>query len=364
MASREGKDHAACQPGDCQVVRPAPPTPGMIYNPLVSSNETLKAWERFIAARPEAHLLQTSQWGALKAAFGWQVHHTICEAAGAQSLSLRLAPGLKFAYVPKGPAGDWLPDLLPALAQAAREAGAFMLKLEPDMDWVPDMAEALQTHGFLPSPQTIQPRRTIVVDLSPSEDEILACMKQKTRYNIRLADRKGVSVRPWDDIPAFAAMTLETAERDGFGAHSEAYFQRAYDLFSPLGACRLLVAEVDSDPVAAIMVFRRGARAWYFYGASTDRHREKMPAYLLQWEGMRWAKSHGCTSYDLWGIPDADEETLEAHFTERNDGLWGVYRFKRGFGGMVTRTMGAWDLPLIPALYRPYRWLMARRSGD
>ena len=114
----------------------------------------------------------------------------------------------------------------------------------------------------------------------------------------------------------------------------------------------MLVAEVETEPVAAIMVFRRGERAWYFYGASTNRHRERMPTYLLQWEAMRWAKANGCTSYDLWGIPDADEETLEAEFTQRSDGLWGVYRFKRGFGGQVTRTMGAWDLVLDPFRYQ------------
>jgi lipid II:glycine glycyltransferase (peptidoglycan interpeptide bridge formation enzyme) len=187
-------------------------------------------------------------------------------------------------------------------------------------------------------------------------------MKQKTRYNIRLADRKGVTVQPWTDLRAFAAMTLETAERDQFGAHSHAYFQRAYDLFRPSAGCELFVAEVEGEPVAAMMVFARGQRAWYFYGASLSIHREKMPTYLLQWEAMRWAKARGCTSYDLWGIPDADEKTLEDQFTSRSDGLWGVYRFKRGFGGKILRSMGSWDLPYSPMLNQLYQLALRLRG--
>jgi lipid II:glycine glycyltransferase (peptidoglycan interpeptide bridge formation enzyme) len=187
-------------------------------------------------------------------------------------------------------------------------------------------------------------------------------MKQKTRYNIRLADRKGVTVQPWTDLRAFAAMTLETAERDQFGAHSHAYFQRAYDIFRPSAGCEIFVAEVEGEPVAAMMVFARGQRAWYFYGASLSIHREKMPTYLLQWEAMRWAKARGCTSYDLWGIPDADEKTLEDQFTSRSDGLWGVYRFKRGFGGQILRSIGAWDLPYNPLLSWVYQLALRLRG--
>jgi lipid II:glycine glycyltransferase (peptidoglycan interpeptide bridge formation enzyme) len=320
-------------------------------------------WDAFLESQPNAHLLQTPQWGELKAAFGWGAHPWVDDATGALVLTRRLLPGLTLAYVPKGPVGEWLPKALPALSEHARSLGAFALKLEPDAHWDESMADRLRETDLVESPQSIQPTRTILVDLTPDEEQILARMKQKTRYNIRLAGRKGVTVRPWDDIPAFARMTLETAERDGFGAHNQAYFQTAYDLFAPSGACNLLVAEVEGEPVAAIIAFCRGARAWYFYGASTDRHRERMPTYLLQWEAMRWAKANGCTSYDLWGIPDADEESLEAEFTQRSDGLWGVYRFKRGFGGQVIRTMGAWDLVLDPLRYQLYRWALRLRGG-
>jgi lipid II:glycine glycyltransferase (peptidoglycan interpeptide bridge formation enzyme) len=196
----------------------------------------------------------------------------------------------------------------------------------------------------------------LVVDLSGDEEGVLAAMKPKTRYNVRLAGRKGVTVREGAeaDLPIFHRLMAVTAARDRFGVHSPAYYERAFRLFVPRGWARLLLAEVEGEPVAALMAFALPPRAWYFYGASGDAHREKMPNYLLQWEAMRWARSLGCTEYDLWGVPDEERERLEAEFTRRRDGLWGVYRFKRGFGGRLVRSIGAWDLPLRPRLYRLY----------
>jgi lipid II:glycine glycyltransferase (peptidoglycan interpeptide bridge formation enzyme) len=191
------------------------------------------------------------------------------------------------------------------------------------------------------------------VDISPDEDAILATMKSKTRYNVRLASRKGVTVREASeaDLPAFHTLMAATAARDDFGVHAPAYYEAAYRLFVPRGWARLLLAEVEGEPAAALMVFTLLPRAWYFYGASSNAHREKMPTYLLQWEAMRWAKSLGCTTYDLWGVPDEDREKLEAEFTQRRDGLWGVYRFKRGFGGELVRSVGAWDRVYAPVRY-------------
>ena len=114
------------------------------------------------------------------------------------------------------------------------------------------------------------------------------------------------------------------------------------------------MATYQGQALAAIMAFKRGNRAWYFYGASNDQERNRMPTYLLQWQAMRWAAQAGCNEYDLWGVPDADEEVLETQFTQRSDGLWGVYRFKRGFGGEVKRTAGVYAKVLRPAIYRLY----------
>jgi peptidoglycan pentaglycine glycine transferase (the first glycine) len=108
------------------------------------------------------------------------------------------------------------------------------------------------------------------------------------------------------------------------------------------------------------VVFALGGCAYYLYGASTDEERNRMPTYLLQWRAMQWAKERGCTEYDLWGLPDEDEETLEAQFESRSDGLWGVYRFKRGFGGQVKRAAQALDRVYMPLLYRLYLWRMGK----
>jgi lipid II:glycine glycyltransferase (peptidoglycan interpeptide bridge formation enzyme) len=222
----------------------------------------------------------------------------------------------------------------------------------------------LRLADFRPAPLTIQPPRTIWVDILPSEDAILKAMKSKTRYNIRLAVRKGVTVREANeaDLPAFNALMEVTGTRNQFGVHVPGYYETAYALFTTTDLARLLLAEVEGEPVAALMVFALAPRAWYFYGASGDAHREKMPTYLLQWEAIRWARSLGCTTYDLWGVPDEDETTLEAEFTKRRDGLWGVYRFKRGFGGRLVRSVGAWDRVYAPLRYRLYRWTLAARG--
>jgi lipid II:glycine glycyltransferase (peptidoglycan interpeptide bridge formation enzyme) len=110
------------------------------------------------------------------------------------------------------------------------------------------------------------------------------------------------------------------------------------------------------------MVARSGDQAYYLYGASTDEERNRMPTYLLQWEAMKWAMARGCKEYDLWGVPDEDEPTLEASFEERHDGLWGVYRFKRGFGGELRRAAQALDRIYNPLLYKLYLWRMAGRE--
>jgi len=212
------------------------------------------------------------------------------------------------------------------------------------------------------SPHNIQPPRTIVIDITGSEDDLLARMKQKTRYNVRLAEKKGVTVRAWDDLDGFHQMMQVTGGRDDFGVHSLDYYRRAYQLFHPTGMAELLVAEYEGQPLAALMVFARGRRAWYVYGASNDQERNRMPTYLLQWEAIRWAKVRGCEEYDLWGVPDEDEAKLEAQFESRHDGLWGVYRFKRGFGGELKRAVQAMDRVYSPLLYKLYLQFLRNRE--
>jgi len=321
---------------------------------------TSRAWDEFLTQFPQAHILQTSQWGALKRDFGWSATQVIVGDTGTQILFRQLPLGLSLAYIPKGPLGAQWDDLWPAVDKICRQRKAVFLKIEVDQ-W--DGEPIGLPPQFQASSHEIQPRRTLVVDLTGSEDQVLGQMKQKTRYNIRLAQKRGIVVRQSSDVDAFHRLMVVTGERDTFGVHNRAYYQRAFELFAPQDACTLLCAEYDGQPVAGVMVFARGERAWYFYGASSDQERNRMPTYLLQWEAMRWARSRGCTQYDLWGVPDNDQETLEKNFTERNDGLWGVYRFKRGFGGQLKRAAASWDRVYSSLLYKAYRWWVNRRSA-
>jgi lipid II:glycine glycyltransferase (peptidoglycan interpeptide bridge formation enzyme) len=281
----------------------------------------------------------------------------------------RLPLGLgKLAYIPKGPLVDWqdpaqVRALVAALDQTARARGAIALTVEPALPDTAAHAVALEQAGFVPSVTAIQPRRTLVVDLTPDREEILAAMKSKTRYNIRLAGRKGVKVYRGDaaDVEIFNKLIQVTSSRNEFGVHSADYYRRAFKLFAPREQVALFLADYEGQPLAGVMAFALNQAAWYFYGASSNVHRNLMAPYAVQWAAMEWAKDMGCTTYDLWGVPDYDKETLEAQFTERQDGLWGVYRFKRGFGGRLTRTIGAWDRAYRPLRYRLYRWALRWR---
>lgn len=320
------------------------------------------SWKKFIQQFSDPHLLQTSEWGELKNAFGWRASHLISGENGAQILFKDLPLGLSLAYIPKGPLGSDWQVLMPEIDRLCKQNRAVFLKIEPDAweDQSPD--QDLATLGFRPSPHTIQPPRTITIDISGTEEEILARMKQKTRYNIRLAGKKEVIVKASNDIESFSKMMDVTGNRDAFGVHTQAYYQAAYDLFHPTGMCEILVAEYQGEPLAGLMVFAYGKRAWYLYGASANQHRNRMPTYLLQWEAIRWAKQTGSVLYDLWGVPDEDEHVLEKNFSERRDGLWGVYRFKRGFGGELKRSVGAYDKVYNPLLYFFYQLIISRRN--
>lgn len=323
-----------------------------------------REWDTWLNGHPDAHILQTSAWGELKSGFGWEAEFVQSGTCGALVLLRKLPLGLRIAYIPKGPVGDDWQCLWPEVDALCRHKRAIFLKVEPDA--LEADVDGLQPMfpGFATDARPIQPRQTILVSLEGNEEDWLGRMKQKTRYNIRLAERKGVKISETADLGVFQSLMTATGERDGFGVHSQAYYQRAYDLFAPQGACSILLACFEERPLAALMVFARGRRAWYFYGASNNEERNRMPTYLLQWEAMRWAAARGCQEYDLWGIPDAREDELEANFSNRQDGLWGVYRFKRGFGGELVRSAGAWDRVYQPLLYRMYlRFLESRATA-
>jgi len=330
---------------------------------------TLPQWRDFVAAHPNLHLLQTAEWGELKSAFGWKPVRILSGDMGVQILFRKLPLGLTIGYIPKMTIGDQSSansdQFWKEVDSICKRHHAIFLKLEVDA-WetslTPTPLPAGEGRGVRESPHNIQPPRTIVIDITGSEDDLLARMKQKTRYNVRLAEKKGVTVRAWDDLDGFHQMMQVTGGRDDFGVHSLDYYRRAYQLFHPTGMAELLVAEYEGQPLAALMVFARGRRAWYVYGASNDQERNRMPTYLLQWEAIRWAKVRGCEEYDLWGVPDEDEAKLEAQFESRHDGLWGVYRFKRGFGGELKRAVQAMDRVYSPLLYKLYLQFLRNRE--
>ncbi|PKN93490.1 MAG: hypothetical protein CVU44_09055 [Chloroflexi bacterium HGW-Chloroflexi-6] len=359
----------------------------MIHNP----------WNETISQLPNPHFLQTYEWGQVKARYGWEPIYLVWDNTGfsvslqlsnfqpstvkAAALVLKktvptrgLAARLCILYAPKGPLLDWGDEalrtrVLDDLQRFARQQGAIFLKLDPDVvlgTGVPgtetDRAEAggeavradLVRRDWRFSEDQIQFKNTVILDVSTSEEEMLARMKQKTRYNVRLGPKKDVVVRVGNesDWPMLYKMYAETSVRDGFVIRDEGYYQTVWGLFK--GMAEPLIAEVDGEPVAAVFLFAFGGRAYYVYGMSREAHREKMPTYLLQWEAMKWAKARGCSSYDLWGAPDVFDES---------DSMWGVFRFKDGLGGQVLRTLGAWDFVPNPFWYAMYTKLVPMLLG-
>ncbi len=339
------------------------------------------AWDEF-GREHGGHLLQSDGWGRLKGRHGWQPYRiAVVERwpgrirAAALVLYRNLGP-FRIAYIPRGPIVDWtepqlLRHLFAGIHHHARRHRAIALTIEPNAADDPDLRDKLTRLGFIPSPP-LQPRNTITVDLRPDPDAILAAMKPKTRYNIRLATKRGVQVRQAEsdvDLAAFYALMQQTATRDTFGIHTLDYYADVFRIFGPQGSgdaaifLAYLAAEGDA-PIAALFAFAQPPEGIYMYGASSEHGRAAMPNHLLQWQAMQWAKSRGCTSYDMWGIPADLAAAVAAHEDEEQnvrDGLWGVYRFKQGFGGRLVNYVGAWDYDYLPLLGKLYR---ARRPKE
>jgi peptidoglycan pentaglycine glycine transferase (the first glycine) len=297
-----------------------------------------------------------------------------------RTVSFRGLVKASILYAPKGPLMDWTNEplrmrVLNDLQSIAKQQKAIFIKMDPDVELgrgipggegdVSDqngqavMAE-LKRRGWGYASDQIQFQNTVLIDLGPTEEEMLARMKPKTRYNVRLAEKKGVTLRvgTLEDLPMLCKMYAETSVRDGFVIRNEEYYLAVWTTFMSKVEGQMsqphaipLIAEVDGEAVAAIFLFMFGERAYYVYGMSRNVHREKMPTYLLQWEAMKIAKSHGCEIYDLWGAPEVFDES---------DSMWGVYRFKEGLGGEVVRTLGAYDFAPNKFLYKLYAEVMPR----
>ena len=341
-------------------------------------------WNDHLRRFPNAHVLQSWEWGHAKSRYGWVAEHLKwdekVEKTQAMALVLQRKAGifpllgnLAVDYVPRGPILDWAnPELvskvLDELEIRAKKKGVIFIKMDPevilgegipgsDSDDTNQLGETIKNEllrrGWKFSSSQVQYRNTVWLDLSGSEDDWLSRMKPKTRYNIRLAEKKGINIRQGNpnDMHLLYKMYAETSIRDGFTIRNENYYQDLWTLFIEKNLAQVLLAEFEGIPIAGLVLFTFGQRAWYLFGMSTEKHRDLMPNYLLQWEAMRAAKKAGCLTYDLWGAPDDFSPS---------DSMWGVYRFKEGLGGKVIRTIGAWDFTARPGLYKMYIQILPR----
>ncbi|MDE2637825.1 MAG: peptidoglycan bridge formation glycyltransferase FemA/FemB family protein [Chloroflexota bacterium] len=338
-------------------------------------------WNACLRSLPYSHVLQTWEWGEFKRETGrWTPLRLAFErngqvAAMASLLTRRIGP-LRVMYVSKGPALDYADvklaeEVFSELETRASKLGVVWLKIDPDViaaTGLPntaeediqiagrDMAGLLRRRSWRFSDSQVQFRNTLTIDLRRSEDEILAAMSGNTRRKIRVAAKKGVVIRAasLDDLPLLYQLYQVTGERDKFLIRSFDYYRRAWEQFMRAGLAQALIAEHGGVAIAHVILFHFGEKCWYFYGASANEERERMPNYALQWAAIKWAKARGYALYDMWGAPDAFDET---------DTLWGVYQFKRGFRGELTRHIGAWDFAAHPTLYYIYHQFLPRLLG-
>jgi len=305
------------------------------------------AWNAAAAGAPRSDLLQSWEWGAFREALGgWRAHRFLLlrgdePAAGAQIL-VRRVKGVPFLYAPRGPwwrTEDDLRALLGRLRRARLPRGPF-LRVDP---LLPEgEAHLLAGLGFRRAPQQVQPRATIVVDLAPEPDDILAGFDRQVRYNARHAEKKGVTVIEGgaELMGEFWALLNSTASRKGFTERGVDYYQKFAGGFGE--DARVFLARHDGATIYGAVIAVFGPNAYYLYGASGG-DRSVKPSELTQYRAMLWAKGRGATRYDMWGVP--------THPTEDHP-LYGTYHFKAGFGGHTELYAGAFDLPLMPGFGR------------
>lgn len=337
-------------------------------------NPPPRDFNAFVAKSPKGHILQTCEWGEVKRFTGWEPLRLAVEEKGeykAAALILkRRLPlfGRSLFYAPRGPVMDFRDhaafDLLSCeVRKLAGKHRAILLKIDPDLEArrSADVVEALKARGFRkidkgPNFEGVQPKFVFRLDITRSPEELLKAMEGKTRYNIRLAERKGVTINDHctkEDLKAFYQLLLETTKRDNFLVRSYEYFEKLWDTLVAKGMAKLFMARYQGEYIAGTLAFLFGDKCWYIYGASANRHREVMPNYALQWRMILWAKSQGCQLYDFRGV--------SGDLNPANP-LYGLYRFKKGFGAEFTEFIGEFDLPFSAGWYRLWSWMEAMQA--
>ena len=321
------------------------------------------AWNAFVESAPYRSFPQLWEWGELRAGFGW---HPLRIAvgddpadppqAGSQVL-LRRVPGVgwRLGYVPRGPVGALdepavREAMVAALRSLARSEGVATVKVDPEATASSAYGQALEAAPWRPAAK-VQPPRTRLIDLAPSEDALRGELKRKHRQYVNKAERAGIVVEPIDGSAdaATAARALEdfyriyahTARRAGFVARAKRYYDRVWELFAASGHARLAFATRDGERLATLFHFTCGDRTAEAYGGMTDAGAGSRANYLLKWEAIRAFRADGFTTYDLWGIATG-----------------GIGQFKEGFGGREVAYVGARDLPLRPAQDAALRLLL------
>jgi lipid II:glycine glycyltransferase (peptidoglycan interpeptide bridge formation enzyme) len=313
------------------------------------------------------HLLQSWRWGAFKQQFGWDVERIAVPSSEGVALAqvlFRKRAGMSIGYIPRGPV--WPPDDLAAfgelwrqLDEVARRQRTLTIIVEPDRPLPELPGEGVR---LVRRPEPIQPTRTVKVELL-DDQSLIDQMHPKTRYNVRLAKRRGVTTRIAErsdhSIDRFYEMLRDTASRNDFAVHVPNYYREFLRVFAD-DAC-LAFAEVDGKPVAGAVAAVFGDEAIYMYGASSTRERAHGAAFLLQHDVMRWARSRGAQRYDLWGIPEYDPDSSVSESGDRlaastgNDRR-GLYEFKTRFGGQIIRYP-----PPLERVYHPLLATLARK---
>jgi lipid II:glycine glycyltransferase (peptidoglycan interpeptide bridge formation enzyme) len=306
------------------------------------------AWDARLLGLAYPHLLQSWAWGALQEQFGWHVRRLALDlddhprgAASVQEGRIPLPTGGIFWYVPRGPAladadAEGWREWQARVRTLATQKQVAAVRVEPESRAV---AAWLQEGGYRPDGH-VQPLHSTVIDLRPDLAEIRARFKPKTRYNIGLAERRGVTVEVSDDVATLAQLSAATAAREGIHLPGEGYLRALREALGLAG--RLYVARARGKALAAILVGSFGPGAYYLYGGSSREGRELMPSYLLHWVALCDARGQGREWYDLWGTHER-----------------GLQQFKSGFGGAPVEYLGAHTLVLRPPLWRAYQALQA-----
>ncbi len=330
----------------------------------------LAPWRDFVAASPYGDVLQCIEWGQVKRP-EWYPLPIALEAAGridATALVLRrdLALGRTFFYIPRGPILDWsrpglAESMLFRIRELAKPHHAVFVKIDPCVpDDTPGFKEKLHQLGFVESPDArghfggTQPRCNMKLSLEGSLEDIQARFHQKWRYNIRLAQKKGVEVYTEggrDDLKVFHDIYRVTSSRNKFTGRPLAYFEKMWDALAPAGLIKLFVTYHDSKALSAAICFLLPPQCWYVYGASSNEGRNFMPNHLMQWSMIQWAKENGCNLYDFRGVPDPTQHDIPPEEE-------GLVRFKTGFGAETVRYAGEYDLALDKNWY--WLWTQAR----